>query len=119
LSTDAEWTYVSTRRLVNVIKESIEQGTRWAVFEPNRDELWRSLRRDVSDFLTNVWSDGALFGTSPEQAFFVKIDGENNPEWARNLGQLNITIGLAPVRPAEFVIFKIMQTVDTTATEGA
>jgi uncharacterized protein len=119
LSTDAEWKYLNVRRTVNLIKESIEEGTRWAVFEPNRDELWRSLRRDVSDFLTRVWRDGALFGATPEQAFFVKIDEENNPAWARDLGQLNITIGLAPVRPAEFVIFKIMQTVDTTATEGA
>jgi uncharacterized protein len=118
LSTDPEWTYISNRRLVNVIKESIEEGTRWAVFEPNRDELWRSLRRDVSDFLTNVWSDGALFGTTPQEAFFVKIDSENNPRRTRDAGELNITIGLAPVRPAEFVIFKIMQTVDTTATEG-
>jgi hypothetical protein len=115
---DSPYRYINVRRLTNMIKESIEEGTRWAVFEPNKDELWRSLRRDIGDFLTNVWRDGALFGTTPEQAFFVQCDAQTNPPAVRNAGQVVTYIGLAPVRPAEFIIFKLMQSVDATEIEN-
>jgi len=114
----SEYRYVPVRRLTNMIKESIEEGTRWAVFEPNKDELWRSLRRDIGNFLTNVWHDGALFGTTPQQAFFVKCDAETNPPEVRDAGRLVTIIGLAPVKPAEFIVFKLMQSVDTTEIEN-
>lgn len=114
----SEFRYINVRRLTNMIKESIEEGSRWAVFEPNKDELWRSLRRDIGDFLTNVWRDGALFGTTPEQAFFVKCDAETNPPEVRDSGRLVTIVGLAPVKPAEFIIFKLMQSVDTTEIEN-
>ena len=97
------------RRLFNYVEKSIERGTQWAVFEPNDQMLWSKMRRDINAFLKNVWREGALFGATPEQAFFVKCDEENNPQETRDLGQLIIDIGIAPVKPAEFVIFRIGQ----------
>lgn len=110
--------YVNVRRLVNMIKESIADGTRWIVFEPNDYTLWASIRRDVGAFLTNVWRDGALLGKTPSEAFFVKCDEETNPPEVRDAGQVVTIIGLAPVKPAEFVIFKLMQSADVTEIEG-
>ena len=110
--------YVNVRRLVNMIKESIAGGTRWIVFEPNDYSLWASIRRDVGAFLTNVWRDGALLGRTPQDAFFVKCDEETNPPDVRDAGQVVTIIGLAPVKPAEFVVFKLMQSADVTEIEG-
>lgn len=107
------WRYVNVRRLVNMLKESIADSTRWIVFEPNDEVLWRSVRRDVGAFLTQVWRDGALFGATPQEAFFVKCDAETNPKDVRDAGQLVAIIGIAPVQPAEFVIFRIMQSADS------
>ncbi|MBK8033568.1 MAG: phage tail sheath family protein [Chloroflexi bacterium] len=109
LSSDPAWRYINVRRLFNMIEESIERGTQWVVFEPNDTFLWGRVRRDVRAFLTTVWRTGALFGTSPEDAFYVKCDAETNPPELRDLGQLVVEIGIAPVKPAEFVIFRISQ----------
>jgi hypothetical protein len=109
LTSDPAWRYINVRRLFNYVEKSIENGTQWVVFEPNDPLLWARVRRDVGAFLTTVWSDGALFGTSPGQAFFVKCDEELNPPESRDLGRLIIEIGMAPVKPAEFVIFRISQ----------
>ena len=109
LSSDASWRYINVRRLFNFIEESIEQGTQWVVFEPNDRDLWERVKRDISAFLTRVWMDGALFGGTPDEAFYVKCDDELNPPEVRDAGQLIIEIGLAPVKPAEFVIFRISQ----------
>jgi phage tail sheath protein FI len=109
LSSDPSWRYLNVRRLFNFVEKSIEGGTQWAVFEPNDDALWAKIRRDVGAFLRNVWRSGALFGTTPEQAFYVKCDAENNPQSSRDVGQLIVDIGIAPVKPAEFVIFRISQ----------
>jgi phage tail sheath protein FI len=109
LSSDASWRYINVRRLFNYVEKSIEQGTQWVVFEPNDANLWARIRRDINAFLTNVWRSGALFGATPTQAFFVKCDEETNPPEVRDLGQVVIEIGLAPVKPAEFVIFRISQ----------
>jgi len=109
LSSDASWRYLNVRRLFNYVEKSIERGTQWAVFEPNDQMLWSKMRRDINSFLKNVWREGALFGATPEQAFFVKCDEENNPQETRDVGQLIIDIGIAPVKPAEFVIFRIGQ----------
>ena len=109
LSSDASWRYINVRRLFNYVEKSIERGTQWAVFEPNDMMLWGKMRRDINSFLKNVWREGALFGATPEQAFFVKCDEENNPQETRDVGQLIIDIGIAPVKPAEFVIFRIGQ----------
>jgi len=109
LSSDPAWRYINVRRLFNMIEESIERGTQWVVFEPNDPFLWGRIRRDVGAFLTNVWRTGALFGTTPGQAFYVKCDEETNPPEQRDLGQLVVEIGISPVKPAEFVIFRVSQ----------
>lgn len=106
---NADFKYVNARRLFNFLRESIEEGTRWAVFEPNNKSLWQKIKRNLTAFLTNVWRDGALFGDTPEQAFYVKCDEETNPPDVRELGQVVTEIGVAIVKPAEFVIFKISQ----------
>ena len=109
LSSDAEWRYLNVRRLFNYLEESILQGTQWAVFEPNDPALWSRIRRTISAFLTNEWRKGALFGLTPEQAFFVKCDSETNPAEGIDAGQVVCQIGVAPVKPAEFVIFQLSQ----------
>jgi hypothetical protein len=109
LTSNPSWRYINVRRLFNFVEKSIENGTQWVVFEPNDMVLWARVRRDVGAFLTTVWSSGALFGASPDQAFYVKCDAELNPPETRDLGQLIIEIGMSPVKPAEFVIFRISQ----------
>ena len=109
LSSDASWRYINVRRLFNFVEKSIELGTQWVVFEPNDMDLWERVKRDVRAFLTRVWRDGALFGATAAEAFYVKCDEELNPVEVRDAGQLIIEIGLAPVKPAEFVIFRISQ----------
>jgi uncharacterized protein len=109
LSSNPSWRYINVRRLFNFVEKSIENGTQWVVFEPNDMMLWARVRRDVGAFLSTVWSEGALFGNSPSQAFYVKCDEELNPPESRDLGRLIIEIGMSPVKPAEFVIFRISQ----------
>jgi hypothetical protein len=109
LSSDPEWRYLNVRRLFNYVEKSILQGTNWVVFEPNDPKLWDSVKRTVTMFLRRVWRDGALFGKTPAQAFFVKCDEENNPAENRDAGILTVEIGIAPVKPAEFVVFRISQ----------
>jgi uncharacterized protein len=109
LSSDPEWRYLNVRRLFNFVEESILSGTNWVVFEPNDSKLWDSVRRTVTMFLRRVWRDGALFGRTPAEAFFVKCDEENNPPENRDAGILTVEIGIAPVKPAEFVVFRISQ----------
>jgi phage tail sheath protein FI len=109
LSSNPSWRYINVRRLFNYVEKSIENGTQWVVFEPNDRRLWARVRRDASAFLKTVWRDGALFGSTPEEAFYVKCDDELNPPESRDLGRLIIEIGMSPVKPAEFVIFRISQ----------
>jgi phage tail sheath protein FI len=109
LSSDPEWRYINVRRLFNYIAESIMEGTQWSVFEPNDDRLWMQLRIAASNFLTRTWREGALFGATPEQAFFVKCDAETNPPDVIEAGQVICEIGIAPVKPAEFVVFRLSQ----------
>ncbi|NEP54897.1 MAG: phage tail sheath family protein, partial [Moorea sp. SIO3C2] len=106
---NGEYKYISTRRYFNFLRESIDEGTQFAVFEPNNLALWQRINRTVGDFLLNQWRDGALFGATPEQAFFVKCDAETNPKEVREAGQVVALIGVAIVKPAEFVIFRIQQ----------
>ncbi|MEL6309410.1 MAG: phage tail sheath C-terminal domain-containing protein [Chloroflexota bacterium] len=106
---NGEWRYINVRRTFINIMEDIEKGTQWVVFEPNTPELWDKIVMNVSAYLTGRWREGALFGTSPEASFFVKCDFETNPPDARELGQVRTVIGVAIVRPAEFVIFEISQ----------
>lgn len=109
LTSDPAWRYVNVRRLFNMVEKSIEVSTQWVVFEPNDPGLWSRVRRDVTSFLMTLWRDGMLFGNTPQEAFFVKCDEELNPPESRDLGRLIIEVGLAPVKPAEFVIFRFSQ----------
>jgi hypothetical protein len=106
---NGEFKYINVRRLMNFLRESIDQGTQFVVFEPNNPSLWQKIIRTLRAFLTNVWRDGALFGLTPEEAFYVKCDETTNPPEVRDLGQVVTEIGVAIVRPAEFVIFRIAQ----------
>ena len=106
---NAELKYISVRRTLLFLRESIQEGTQWAVFEPNTPSLWAQITRNITAFLTTVWRSGALFGTTPAEAFFVKCDAETNPPELRDLGQVVTEIGVAIARPAEFVIFRISQ----------
>jgi phage tail sheath protein FI len=109
LSSDPEWRYINVRRLFNYVAESIMEGTQWSVFEPNDQRLWMSLRIAASNFLMRVWRSGALFGTTPAEAFYVKCDTETNPPEQIEAGEVVCEIGIAPVKPAEFVIFRLSQ----------
>lgn len=106
-----DFKYINIRRQFNYLRESIDEGTQWIVFEPNNSELWAKIRRNITAFLTNEWRKGALFGTTPQEAFFVKCDAETNPIESRKLGQVVTEIGVAVIEPAEFVIFRISQLV--------
>ncbi|MDT9689865.1 phage tail sheath family protein [Streptomyces sp. P9(2023)] len=115
LSSDPAWRYLNVRRLFNYLEESILLGTQWVVFEPNDDRLWSSIRRNVTAFLSEEWRRGALFGSTPSEAFYVKCDRDNNPQESVDLGQVICEIGVAPVKPAEFVIFRLSQFSDSTS----
>ena len=104
---DRNWQYVNIRRLFIFLEQSIEQGIRWAVFEPNDLALWQKLKRSISEFLAQVWRDGALFGAKTEDAFYVRIDEALNPPSTRALGRLYIEVGVVPTYPAEFIILRI------------
>lgn len=107
--TDPSWRYVNVRRLFNFIEESIRRGTQWAVFEPNDFDLWQRVKRNISSFLRGLWMQGALVGATADQAFYVLCDASNNPPSSVDEGRLVVDVGIAPVKPAEFVIFRISQ----------
>jgi phage tail sheath protein FI len=109
LSSDPAWRYLNVRRLFNYLEESILNGTQWVVFEPNDQALWARIRRTISAFLVNEWRKGALFGATPQQAFYVVCDESNNPAEGIDAGQVVCDIGVAPVKPAEFVVFRLAQ----------
>ena len=108
-SSDPEWKYVNLRRYFAYLERSIDKGTQWAVFEPNGEALWANVRRTIEDFLLNEWQSGALLGDKPEKAFFVKCDRSTMTQNDLDNGRLICLIGVAPLRPAEFVIFRIGQ----------
>ncbi|HEY1398129.1 phage tail sheath family protein [Roseateles sp.] len=109
VSSDPEWKYVSDRRYFNYLEASIDRGTQWAVFEPNGERLWANVRQTISDFLYNEWRNGALLGSTVEQAFFVRCDRSTMTQNDLDNGRLVCLIGVALIKPAEFVIFRIGQ----------
>jgi phage tail sheath protein FI len=109
LASDSDWRYINVRRLFNMVETTILQGTQWAVFEPNDVALWEGIKRTLNAFLRGLWSAGALFGQSVDQAFYVKCDAETNPPESIDQGLLIVEVGIAPVKPAEFVVFRIAQ----------
>jgi hypothetical protein len=108
-SLDPEWKYVNVRRYIAFLEHSIDDGTQWAVFEPNGEPLWARIRTSVTELLTGELESGALAGTKPEQAFFVRCDRTTMTQNDLDNGRLVCVVGVAPVRPAEFVIFRIGQ----------
>lgn len=108
-STDPEWKYINIRRYLIYLEQSIDQGTQWVVFEPNGEQLWGNVRRTIEDFLLNEWQSGALLGDKPEKAYFVRCDRTTMTQNDLDNGRLICLVGVAPVKPAEFVIFRIGQ----------
>jgi phage tail sheath protein FI len=109
LSSDSDWRYINVRRLFNMIETTILEGTQFAVFEPNDMTLWEGVKRTLNSFLRGLWSAGALFGATADQAYYVKCDAETNPPEVIDEGRLVVEVGIAPVKPAEFVVFRISQ----------
>ena len=109
LASDSDWKYVNVRRLFNMVETTIRDGMQWAVFEPNDVSLWEGINRTVSGFLRGLWTAGALFGASADEAFYVKCDAETNPPESIDAGKLVVEVGISPVKPAEFVVFRISQ----------
>lgn len=103
------WKYVNVRRLFNYLEKSMERSLQWVVFEPNDQDLWGRVRRNISAFLWTCWKEGMLFGTVPQEAYYVKCDTETNPQEMIDLGRLYVEIGVNPVKPAEFVIIRMGQ----------
>jgi phage tail sheath protein FI len=116
ISDDPEWKYISVRRYFAYLEHSIDRGTQWVVFENNGPQLWDNVRRTIEDFLLNEWKMGGLLGDKPEQAYFVRCDRSTMTQNDLDNGRLVCLIGVAVVKPAEFVIFRIGQwTAPTTS----
>jgi hypothetical protein len=115
VTSDPEWKYINVRRLFIFLESSLDAGTQWVVFEPNDEPLWARVRASVSNFLGSVWRSGALQGATAEEAFFVKVDRTTMAQDDIDNGRLIILVGVAPVKPAEFVIFRIQQKTLTDA----
>jgi phage tail sheath protein FI len=109
ITADPECTYIPVRRMAIFLRVSVYRGIQWAVFEPNDDDLWASLRLNINSFMMNLFRQGAFQGATPSQAFFVKCDNETTTQDDINLGIVNILVGFAPLKPAEFVVVKISQ----------
>jgi phage tail sheath protein FI len=107
---DSQWKYIPIRRLALYIESSLYDGTQWVVFEPNDEQLWSQIRLSVGSFMQGLFLQGAFQGTTPQQAYFVKCDAENNPQSGIDQGIVNILVGFAPLYPAEFVVIQIQQT---------
>jgi phage tail sheath protein FI len=105
----SQWKYVPIRRLALYIESSLYNGTQWVVFEPNDETLWGQIRLNIGSFMQGLFLQGAFQGTSPQQAYFVKCDADNNPQASIDLGIVNILVGFAPLYPAEFVVIQIQQ----------
>jgi uncharacterized protein len=117
VTSDSAWKYINVRRLFIFVEQSIDRGTQWVVFEPNDEPLWARVRQTITNFLTTVWRSGALQGGKADEAFFVKCDHTTMTQDDIDNGRLICLIGIAPVKPAEFVIFHIQQkTLDQTTT---
>jgi phage tail sheath protein FI len=112
----SEWKYIPVRRLALFIEESLYRGTQWVVFEPNDEPLWSQIRLNLGAFMNNLFRQGAFQGTTPRDAYFVKCDKETTTQNDINLGIVNIIVGFAPLKPAEFVIIKIQQIAGQIAT---
>ena len=105
----SEWKYVPIRRLALMLEESLFRGTKWVVFEPNDEPLWANIRLNLGAYMNSLFRQGAFQGATPKEAYFVKCDGETTNQNDRNKGIVNIQVGFAPLKPAEFVVISIQQ----------
>jgi phage tail sheath protein FI len=112
----SEWKYVPVRRLALYVETSLDEGTKWAVFEPNNERLWAELRSSANTFMQTLFVQGAFQGTTPAQAYFVRCDAQNNPQSSIDQGVVNILVGFAPLKPAEFVVIRIQQMTGQTGS---
>jgi phage tail sheath protein FI len=112
----SEWKYIPVRRMALFLEESLYRGTQWVVFEPNDEPLWAQIRLNIGSFMQGLFRQGAFQGTTPKQAYFVKCDRETTTQADINLGIVNIFVGFAPLKPAEFVVLKIQQIAGDLAT---
>jgi phage tail sheath protein FI len=112
MSSDPAWRFVNVRRLVSMIEHALLISLQWSVFEPNTPVLWNTVRLSTSNFLESIWRSGGLVGNTADQAFYVTCDATNNPPATQQQGELIIEIGVAPVIPAEFVVFRIGKSED-------
>jgi phage tail sheath protein FI len=110
-----EWAYVPVRRTANFIEESLFEGLKWVVFEPNDERLWSQIRLNVTSFMQNLFRQGAFQGTSVASAYFVKCDSETTTQTDINSGVVNVLVGFAPLKPAEFVVIQIQQMAGQTS----
>ncbi|MCP4136611.1 MAG: phage tail sheath family protein [bacterium] len=108
-SSDSEWRYINVRRLFCMVEKAIQDGTNWIVFEPNTRDLWKKIVRNITSFMLRIWRMGALFGDTPEEAFYVRCDDELNPPESIDAGYVVCEVALAPAKPAEFVVFRVSQ----------
>lgn len=111
-----QWQYVAVRRFVTFVEQSLRASLEWVVFEPNSELLWATVVREITAFLTLLWHQGALFGSTADDAFFVTCDVTNNPPSLRTQGVLNIDVGLAVLYPAEFVVIRVAQMTSTSSS---
>jgi phage tail sheath protein FI len=111
-----EYKYVPVRRLALFLEESLFRGTQWVVFEPNDESLWAKIRLNVEVFLHDLFRNGALQGVRPSEAYFVKCDAETTTQRDINRGAVNVVVGFAPSKPAEFLVIKIQQIADEIRT---
>jgi phage tail sheath protein FI len=112
----SEWKYIPVRRLALYVETSLHEGTKWAVFEPNNEQLWAQLRSSVGSFMQTLFVQGAFQGAAPEQAYFVRCDAQNNPQSSIGQGVVNILVGFAPLKPAEFIVIQIQQMAGQTGS---
>jgi len=112
----SEWKYLPVRRTALFLEESLYRGTQWVVFEPNDAPLWAQIRLNVNAFMNNLFRQGAFAGTTPREAFFVKCDAETTTQDDVNLGIVNIVVGFAPLKPAEFVVIQLQQLAGQTGS---
>ncbi|MBH24623.1 MAG: hypothetical protein CMH57_09260 [Myxococcales bacterium] len=117
MSSDPQWRYINVRRIINALRMAIESGTQWVVFEPNNSVLWKKIEMELSAFLTELWRQGYFQGLTPEESFYVKCDEDLNLPETVDAGQLFCEIGVAPVRPAEFIIFRVQQSMEHRTDE--
>ena len=111
ITSDPEWTYLSVRRVAIMIRVSIYYGIQWAVFEPNDEELWSQLRLNITSFMMTLYRQGAFQGKTPREAYFVRCDNTTTTQDDIDNGRVNIVVGFAPLKPAEFVVIQIQQIV--------